>query len=93
MNERQEKREARVRRRIATVLFAGAVMVGGVAAPALAGHHVGSCPNPSSGWTLLHGQTGSPHDKNDDGHICVKEVNGNGNHGGGVSHKDNNGKL
>ncbi len=82
-----------MRRRIATVLFAGAVMVGGIATPALAGHHVGSCPNPSSGWTLLHNQTGSAHDKNGDGHICVKVVNGNGNHGEGVSHKDNNGKL
>jgi len=37
------ERKARVRRRIVTVLFVGAAMVGGVSAPALAGHHVGSC--------------------------------------------------
>jgi hypothetical protein len=33
------------------------------------------------------------HDVTGDGHICVKEVKGNGNHGGGVSHKDNNWPL
>ena len=82
-----------MRRRIATLLFASAMFVGVGVAPALASHHVGGCPNPSSGWTLMHGAAASPHDANGDGHICVKEVNGKGNHGTGISHKDNNKKL
>lgn len=82
-----------VRRMIATALVVSAIVLGGGAAPALAGHHVGSCPNESSGWTLVHGAGSSPHDVNGDGHICVKEVKGNGNHGGGVNHKDNNSPL
>ena len=82
-----------MRRRIATVLFGSALLLGGGVAPALAGHHVGSCPNAASGWVLMHGAGSSPHDANGDGHICVKEVKGNGNHGEGVSHKDNNSPL
>jgi hypothetical protein len=82
-----------MRRTIATVLFVSALAFGEGAAPALASHHVGSCPNEASGWTLVHGAGSSPHDVNGDGHICVKEVKGNGNHGGGVTHRDNNAPL
>lgn len=82
-----------MRRSIAAVLFVSALVLGGGAAPALAGHHVGSCPNAASGWELEHGAGGSPHDANGDGHICTKVVKGNGNHGEGVSHKDNNSPL
>ena len=81
-----------MRRRIATTLCGSALLVGGIVTPALADHHAGSCPNARSGWVQIHAAA-SPHNANDDGHICEKMVKGNGNHGDGISHKDNNSPL